>query len=343
MPLVNDMVVFTITVTNNDPSEATGIKVTDILPSGLSYVSDDSAGSYDRSTGIWDIGSVSASLENNTAILNITATVVQEGAIVNIASITDSLFVDLNSSDNSSGLLLNAGSQADLAIEKTVDNPAPDTGNIITVTTTLTNNGIEDATGVEVTDFLPPGLTYQSNLPSQGSFDPDTGVWDVGSLDVGAGATLQLRVEVDNPEEKISTTVITAIDQLDPDTTNNEASAVINQDTDNHPAIADLAIQNIVNRSQVDVGDEVVFTVVVRNMGPDDANNVQIDDLMPDGLIFITSEPYPGTYNEETGIWDVGTIGAGSYATMDIVAEVTDAGAFSYTATLGVRGDLKLY
>jgi uncharacterized repeat protein (TIGR01451 family) len=334
VPDVNDQVVFTITVTNNDPSEATGIKVIDILPSGLSYVSDDSAGNYDPRTGIWDIGSVSASPENNTANLNITATVFQEGAIVNIAGITDSQFIDLNRSDNSSGLLLNAGSQADLAIEKTVDNPVPIIGGTITFTTTLTNNGIEGATGVQVTDSLPPGLIYQSNLRSQGSFDPDTGVWDVGNLDVGAGATLQLTVEVDNTVEKISTTVITYRDQKDPDTTNNEATAVINQDTDNPPAIADLALQNIVNQSQVNVGDEAVFTVVVRNRGPDNASDVQIDDLMSDGLTLITSEPYPGAYNEETGIWDVGTIGAGSYATMDIVAEVTHAGLFSYTATI---------
>ena len=29
------------------------------------------------------------------------------------------------------------------------------------------------------------------------------------------------------------------------------------------------------------MGDEVVFTVVVRNNGPDDANNIQINDVLP--------------------------------------------------------------
>jgi uncharacterized repeat protein (TIGR01451 family) len=235
--------------------------------------------------------------------------------------------------------MLNGGSQADLAIENAVDNSTPSVGAAITFTTTLTNNGIEDASGVSVTDYLPAGFTYQSHFASQGSFDPSSGEWEVGILNVGAAATLQLTAEADNTVEKTSTAVINASDQLDPDLTNNQSTLVVNQDAINHPSIADLAIANYVNRSQSNVGDETVFTVLVRNMGPEDASGVQISNLMPDGLSFFSAVPYPGGYTEQTGIWNIATIAAGSYAVMDIVAEVTHDGLISLTSVIGTLSE----
>lgn len=74
-PLVGQDVVFTLTVTNNGPSNATGVKVTDLLSSGYTYVSDDSASTsttYNSTTGLWTIGNVA---NGATVTLHITATV----------------------------------------------------------------------------------------------------------------------------------------------------------------------------------------------------------------------------------------------------------------------------
>jgi uncharacterized repeat protein (TIGR01451 family) len=70
-------------------------------------------------------------------------------------------------------------------------------------------------------------------------------------------------------------------------------------------------------------------------MGPDDANDVQINDLMPAGIRFISSQPSQGAYNELTGEWEVGVIGAGSHAMIDITAEVADAGPLTNNAGIG--------
>lgn len=72
-PSDGDQVTYTITVTNNGPANATGVKVTDILPAGLTYVSSNaSQGAYDPSTGLWLVGGLN---NGASASLNITVTV----------------------------------------------------------------------------------------------------------------------------------------------------------------------------------------------------------------------------------------------------------------------------
>ncbi|TXH71490.1 MAG: DUF11 domain-containing protein [Thiothrix sp.] len=67
-----DTVKYTLTVTNKGPDNATNVKVADVLPSGLTYVSDDAAGAFDTATGVWSVGDVANGA--NKALV-ITATV----------------------------------------------------------------------------------------------------------------------------------------------------------------------------------------------------------------------------------------------------------------------------
>ncbi|MBA4849844.1 DUF11 domain-containing protein [Emticicia sp. BO119] len=100
-PSKGGTVVFTITATrDNTTQNATGVKVTDILPTGLTYVSH-SAGTgtfYTPGTGIWTIGSALGGTTNNIS-LTITATADSSGVVSNVAQITASNETD---TDNAS-------------------------------------------------------------------------------------------------------------------------------------------------------------------------------------------------------------------------------------------------
>ena len=114
---------------------------------------------------------------------------------------------------------------ADLSLEKTVDNATPSEGDTIIYTITLTSNGPGDATGVEITALLPPGLTYVTDN-SGGAYDSDTGIWNVGSLPSGALAILEITVTVDTGTAGTTitnTAAVTDSDQPDPDNINNSA------------------------------------------------------------------------------------------------------------------------
>ncbi|MCL7765550.1 DUF11 domain-containing protein, partial [Polaribacter sp. Z014] len=51
-------IMYTIAVTNNGPNDATGVSLTDRLPSGVTYVSNDQGAAYNDGSGLWTIGTV---------------------------------------------------------------------------------------------------------------------------------------------------------------------------------------------------------------------------------------------------------------------------------------------
>ncbi|MEM1340157.1 MAG: HYR domain-containing protein [Bacteroidota bacterium] len=69
-PKEDTNIVYSLAVTNNGPENATNVSVTDLLPAGVTYVSDD--GTYDSGTGVWTVGNLN---NGATATLNITVRV----------------------------------------------------------------------------------------------------------------------------------------------------------------------------------------------------------------------------------------------------------------------------
>ncbi|WBV61243.1 DUF11 domain-containing protein [Chryseobacterium camelliae] len=82
-------VVFTINAANNGLSNNTNVVVSDLLPSGYTYISSSTAtGTYNSSTGKWTIGNMNAGA---TASLTVTAQVNCNGDYTNTATITGDL------------------------------------------------------------------------------------------------------------------------------------------------------------------------------------------------------------------------------------------------------------
>ena len=99
-PDVGTEVVFTITVSNAGPANATGVVVTDQLPSGFTYVTDSSGGAYNPATGAWTAGTLAVGASQ---ALNITATVKDTGNYINRAEVTANES-DPNTNNNFDGI-----------------------------------------------------------------------------------------------------------------------------------------------------------------------------------------------------------------------------------------------
>jgi len=92
---VGEAVVFEITVLNEGQNTASNIQVNYLLPSAFIYILDDaSIGDYNVSTGLWNVGSLSA---GQSATLIIEVVVVEDGLHENVAEITSASPNDLDS------------------------------------------------------------------------------------------------------------------------------------------------------------------------------------------------------------------------------------------------------
>ncbi len=233
--LVNNNLTYVVSVTNNKltaTADATGVVLTDTLPSGVSFVSATSnSGPCSESGGVvtCNLGTI---LPGNTATVIIVVTAnLPAGLITNTAQVT------LNEADanpgNNSVTTDTTIITPDLVVTKT-DSPDPVlVNNNLTYTVTVENIGSADATGVVLTDTLPSGVSFVSASPSQGTCSESTGVvtCDLGTIALGGGPVAVTIVVTPNTAGTIDNTAAAALNETDADASNNTmtVSTQVNQ------------------------------------------------------------------------------------------------------------------
>ncbi len=327
-PSLNANVVFTLHVVNDGPGAAGNVSVSDLLPNGLSYVSDSGQGSYDSGSGIWQIGAMAV---HDSVTLQITAKVDSTGRRINTAEIVTSDRPDRDSTpDNhlfteddqdSAGVYI--AQAADLELKKTAAKRTANVDTHVSFTLSLSNHGPDEATGVQVQDLLPAGLMFISES-SNGNYNPATGIWSVGSLAVGRVDTLQIVTQITASGTIKNTAQVYSSDQYDPNSVPNNNNAEENdQDsvTVSVAAAADLQLAKTVNQPAPNLNSTVIYTLAVTNDGPDAASGVQVRDQLPAGLAWI-SDDGNGLYDHGTGLWNIGALAIHHTAVLHITAQV---------------------
>ncbi len=159
---------YTLSVTNNGPTNATGVIATDTLPAGLSYVSAvSSQGGCSQAAGVvtCNIGALAAGAG---AVVTITVNATATGQVFNNASATaNEIENDPSNNSASEATLLGI---ADLRV-RTTDSPDPVVaGQTVTYTVTATNAGPDSATGATLTFYVDTFNIITGASVSQGSY-----------------------------------------------------------------------------------------------------------------------------------------------------------------------------
>ena len=217
---VGETYTYDVVVTNNGSNKATNVILKEEIPSSLDIISNDASliRQFDNSF-ISNIGTLES---GESKILSFTVKTLAAGRITNVATVTANE-ADPNITNNISVIENIIApipiADADLEITKNVNNLSPNVGEEIEFTLSLTNNGPGIASNIEVTDILPTGLSFISASSNQGSYDPTTGIWEVGNIRDGISTSLNVVAKVDIAGSFVNSAEITSVDQADPDST----------------------------------------------------------------------------------------------------------------------------
>ncbi|HJW93976.1 MAG TPA: hypothetical protein VJ901_10175, partial [Thermoanaerobaculia bacterium] len=312
-------VTYTVTITNNGPSDAANVSVSDSTPAGVGFVSNTGGctGTYPCNLGTLTSGQV----------VTITSTYSTSGTtpsnVTNTASVS-STTNDPDNSNNSDSASTNVGPQADLSISKTGTASATP-GQTVTYTIIVTNNGPSAAASTVVTDVTPAGLAFVSNSGACTTQFPCS----LGTLAAGVPQTITSTYTVASNFAGASITNTASVSSSinDPNTTDNTASAtttIVQQ--------ADLQITKS-GPPSASPGNLIVYTVTVSNLGPSTAGSIVVTDATPAGLTFVSNGgACSGTYP-----CGIGSLNAGQSASITSTYSIpANYGSSSVTNTASV-------
>jgi uncharacterized repeat protein (TIGR01451 family) len=334
-PNVGSTVIFTVTVSNAGPSDATGVVVRDLLPSGYAYVGDDVGGAYDDVSGDWTVATLGVGA---SAVLNITASVNPSGDYTNRSEVLALDQVDPDSipgngpdqgEDDEAEAATTPVPVADVSVTKDDGTAQYTPGGTVSYTIVVTNAGPSDATGVTVADAV-VGLPFVTGaswtcIGAGGgtcTAGPVAGdVADTVDLPAGASATYTLDLTLDPVITGNLVNTVTAsvpAGTIDPAGANDTAT-----DTDTSgPPIADLEITKDDGVVGYTAGGSVTYTVVAANSGPSHIVGATVRDLVtalpqvegaswscvPAGGATCTAGPVAGDVNDTVDLPVGGTL-----------------------------------
>ncbi len=214
---------------------------------------------------------------------------------------------------------------ADLGVDKTATTPVAGPGDQVAYTVRVTNHGPSDAVGVDsVADTLPDGLTFASSGGGGALTADGTVRWPTMDLPVGAHRDLTVAATADADVRTVTEddgdldNTATVQHPGDPNPANDRDTAVVPVD---HP---DLVVDKDDGLTTVDPGDEVTYTIRVRNAGEGDAHAVVLTDEMPPELEFLAASEAAGYAEPGVVTWPAFDLAAGDERELTVTARVHD-------------------
>lgn len=332
---------FTIEVENGGDGVARNVKVKDVLPAGLSY----EAGTATATppTGFAE-SSVSPGPGAGETTIEWTIDEIPGGSSVQIelpvrvgAAVADGATLTNNvavTSDEETTPVEDQGSlevetEADVAIEKT-GAAGYTAGQSYTWSLRVQNHGPSQADDVRVTDPLPAETTFVSaDAPCVHAAGEVT--CDLGDLAPGFDQTYELTVEVDpgTTASPLSNTATVETTTEDPEPDNDESTF-----GPTAGALADVWIEKSAAPEAIDRKQQTTFTLTVGNDGPSVARNVELEDTLPAGLEFVSTDEPPCSQAAGTVTCAFGDMAPGAEETVQIVVKGVANGEHENTATV---------
>lgn len=328
---------YTIPISNAGPDEAPDVVLTSMLADDVTFTSaSPSQGSCQHTAGnvSCQLGALASS---GNASVTIMVVPLESGDVANSVSVAGGND-DPDLGNNSATVTTTvdaAATTSDLSIFKSA-NPDPATvGEVLTYTVSVSNAGPDEAPDVAMTDMLSADVSFQSVVASQGSCQHSAGTvtCDFGALASGASATANIDV-IPQVGGDLSNTAAVSSGSNDPNPDDN--TVTITTSVDGSSTTSDLSVTKVSDASEVLVGETVTYTITVSNAGPDDAEDVVVEDQLPTAVTFESVSTTQGSCGHSNRLvsCDLGTVANNGSATVTIEVTADEAGDLVNTAVV---------
>lgn len=315
---IGDEITYSITFINDGNVDANNVVLTDPDPAGTAFVAESvkidglDAPLEDPNLGI-AIGTV---VPGQTVVVTFKVVVTSDpgGTIDNIATV-DYTFTtdDLNPNSESGSETSNTTNadfvDLDIGVVKSADKITTTTGDIITYTIVISNNGAVDIDDVLLTDPLSNNVEFVEDsveidgTPEAGE-DPTVGI-GLETIPTGTSVTVTFEVEVISTQEgtidnqaAIKFEYIPALG-ADPQSDTKESNLLSIPNL-----VANLTMVKSVDKTVAILGEVITFTITITNDGDFDATDIIVTDTLDPEFEYVGNV----TIN---GVPDVGDITAG--------------------------------
>ncbi|MGM1434813.1 DUF7507 domain-containing protein [Bacillus cereus group sp. BceL295] len=312
---IGDVILYATILTNNGNIPAANVTFTDIIPAGTLFIPNTVTinnvpiANANPATGI-SIGTIGANSSRTVAFQVFVPTIPAVNPITNQSGTTFQYTYDPSKpavmqmvASNTVQTTIN---NASIAATKSADKQFANVNDIITYTTTLTNNGNTPASNIVFTDAIPSGTSFIPNsvtvnrntLPN---VNPASGI-AIDPINPNANTIISFQVQVNsipNPNpipNQSNTTYQYVVDPNLPPASANTLSNVITTQINNATIVATKSV----NTPTAAIGDIVTYTIAVTNTGNIPASATVLTDGLGAGASFIQNSvtinnvPQPG-------------------------------------------------
>jgi hypothetical protein len=207
---------------------------------------------------------------------------------------------------------------ADISINETASNYNPNYMKNVVITIVAKNNGPSTAKDLVLTSWLNPNYLKWMGDSGKGSYNPQTGIWSVGTLENGTVANLRISAQIIRSATTITNyATYKSSSTIDNNTLNNFAGISLKV-----PLSADIKVTQTASNYHPIYLHHTILKIVVRNYGPNTAQNVTVNTYLDPNVIRYIRDDGRGLYNRITGDWIIGTLRSGSQVTLNIDTKV---------------------
>ena len=204
-------------------------------------------------------------------------------------------------------------------------------GQAVSYVITATNAGPSTATNVVVTDAMPAGAIFQS---ASGSYATNAGVvtWSPVTLAPGSATTFNITLVAPASVSSFVNIAAGTSPTADPNPTNNNGSLASSRVNTKVTPSADLVVL-LSGPPAAYVGSNIVYTLIVTNLGPSVASNIVVSDSLATNLVFVSASS-GGTSNHLVITWpQILSMPVGGSSNYTFTVRALKAGTFTEIAS----------